>query len=55
VRRLDDRRAATSPTRSSYFKLHSVPPVSGFAIGIDTDNAKAPAMAKSCVKSISYF
>jgi hypothetical protein len=39
----------------SYFKLHSVPPVSGFAIGIDTENAKAPATAKSYVKSISYF
>jgi hypothetical protein len=39
----------------SYFKLHSVPPVSGFAIGIDTENAKAPATAKSYVRSISYF
>jgi hypothetical protein len=39
----------------SYFKLHSVPPVSGFAIGIDTEHAKAPATAKSYVKSITYF
>lgn len=38
-----------------YFNLKTVPPVSGFAIGIDTDNAKAPATAKSYVKSITYF
>ncbi|MFO1057028.1 MAG: hypothetical protein U1E53_08685 [Dongiaceae bacterium] len=39
----------------TYFNLHSLPPVSGFAIGIDTDNAKSPATAKAYIKSITYF
>ena len=38
-----------------YFKLSEVPPISGFAIAIDTDNAKAPATAKSWVKKIDYL
>jgi hypothetical protein len=40
---------------TDYFKLPDVPAVSGFAIGIDTENAKGPATAKSYVKSITYF
>src|SRR5215468_5334585 len=38
-----------------YFKLSEVPPISGFAIAIDTDNAKAPGTAKSWVKRIEYL
>ena len=38
-----------------YFKLTEVPPISGFAIGIDTDNAKAPGTAKSWVKKVDYL
>src|SRR5215475_13260730 len=38
-----------------YFKLSAVPPISGYAIAIDTDNAKAPATAKSWVKKVEYL
>lgn len=38
-----------------YFKLSEVPPISGFAIGIDTDNAQGRATAKSYVKKIEYL
>jgi hypothetical protein len=38
-----------------YFKLSEIPPISGFAVGIDTDNAKGPATAKSYVKKIEYL
>ncbi|QEX18994.1 hypothetical protein FRZ44_43060 [Hypericibacter terrae] len=39
----------------SYFKLGEIPPVSGFAIGIDTDNAKGNATAKSYIRKIEYL
>ena len=39
----------------AYFKLHEVPPISGFAIAIDTDNAKGGATAKSWVRKIEYL
>jgi hypothetical protein len=39
----------------AYFKLSEVPPISGFAIGIDTDNAKGRATAKSYVRKIEYL
>ena len=38
-----------------YFKLSEVPPISGYAIAIDTDNAKGAATAKSWVKKIEYL
>jgi len=38
-----------------YFKLKEVPPISGFAIAIDTDNAKGSATAKSWVRKIEYL
>ena len=38
-----------------YFKLSEIPPISGFAVGIDTDNAKGAATAKSYVKKIEYL
>ncbi|MFO0998449.1 MAG: hypothetical protein U1F33_17400 [Alphaproteobacteria bacterium] len=38
-----------------YFQLSEAPPISGFAIGIDTDNAKGRATAKSYVKKIEYL
>jgi hypothetical protein len=39
----------------SYFKLGEIPPVSGYAIGIDTDNAKGNATAKSYIRKIEYL
>ncbi len=39
----------------AYFKLSEVPPISGFAIAIDTDNAKGSATAKSWVRKIEYL
>ena len=38
-----------------YFKLSEIPPISGFAVGIDTDNAKGGATAKSWVRKIEYL
>ena len=38
-----------------YFKLSEIPPISGFAIGIDTDKAKGSATAKSYVRKIEYL
>jgi len=38
-----------------YFKLSEIPPISGFAIGIDTDKAKGSATAKSYVRRIEYL
>ena len=38
-----------------YFKLSEVPPISGFAIGIDTDKAKGSATAKSYIRKIEYL
>ena len=39
----------------NYFKLGEIPPVSGYAIGIDTDNAKGNATAKSYIRKIEYL
>ena len=38
-----------------YFKLSEIPPISGFAIGIDTDKATGSATAKSYVRKIEYL
>jgi hypothetical protein len=38
-----------------YFKLGAMPTISGFAIGIDTDNAKGSATAKSYIRKIEYL
>ena len=38
-----------------YFKLSEVPPISGFAIGIDTDKARGSATAKSYIRKIEYL
>ena len=38
-----------------YFKLGTVPPISGYAIGIDTDNAKGSATARSWIRKIEYL
>jgi hypothetical protein len=38
-----------------YFKLSEMPTISGFAIGIDTDNAKGNATAKSYIRKIEYL
>ncbi|MGH6932235.1 MAG: hypothetical protein ACREEE_07350, partial [Dongiaceae bacterium] len=38
-----------------YFKLSEIPPISGFAIGIDTNNAKGGGTAKSYIRKIEYL
>ena len=38
-----------------YFKLGGVPPISGFAIGIDTDKASGSGTARSYIRKIEYL